>query len=51
MGHVKKFDKIVLALPLSEINKTTKNKVTIKYNSNITTYFASSKKSWGNHCF
>ena len=50
-GTCEKFDKIVSALPLSEINKITKNQVTIKYNSNITTYFASSKKVMGKSLF
>ena len=46
-GTSEKFDQIVLALPIHEINKITKKQVTIKYNSNITTYFASSKKIIG----
>lgn len=50
-GSCEKFDKIVLALPFSEIKKITKTQLTIEYNSNITTYFASSKKVIGKSLF
>ena len=42
-GHIEKFDKIILALPLNIINKIIDLNINISYNSNTTCYFSTKK--------
>ena len=46
-GHTEDFDKIILAMPLHEINKVTNLNIDLHYNSNTTCYFSSTKNILG----
>ena len=42
-GHIEKFDKIILALPLNIINKIIDLNINVSYKSNTTCYFSTNK--------
>ena len=46
-GYTEDFDKIILAIPLHEINKVTNLNIDLHYNSNTTCYFSSTKNILG----